>query len=48
MDGDEDVHCLEDNPTSALAVAEMDLREWDRVIRKRRYSGFYGTDLEVL
>jgi nicotinamidase-related amidase len=48
LDGDEDVHCLEDNPKTALAVEQMDVREWDHVIRKRRYSAFYGTDLEIL
>lgn len=48
LDGDEDVHCLEDNPKTAIAVAEMDFRPQDYLIRKRRYSAFFGTDFEIL
>lgn len=48
LDGDEDVHCLEDNPATALAVKQMDVRSDDYVIRKRRYSAFFGTDFEIL
>lgn len=48
LDGDEDVHCLEDNPATDLARIEMDIRDWDFVVRKRRYSGFFGTDLDIL
>jgi len=48
LDGDEDVHCLEDNPKTAIAVEEMDFRPDDYLIRKRRYSAFFGTDLEIL
>ncbi|WP_299293030.1 cysteine hydrolase [uncultured Tateyamaria sp.] len=48
LDGDEDVHCLEDNPATALAVAEMDVRPDDYIVRKRRYSAFFGTDFEIL
>ncbi|WP_299209819.1 cysteine hydrolase [uncultured Tateyamaria sp.] len=48
LDGDEDVHCLENNPATALAVKEMDVRPDDYVIRKRRYSAFFGTDFEIL
>ena len=47
LDGDEDVHCLEDNPKTALAVDEMGVRPDDIVIRKRRYSAFFGTDFEI-
>ncbi len=47
LDGDEDVHCLEDNPKTALAVEEMDVRPDDIAIRKRRYSAFFGTDFEI-
>ncbi len=47
LDGDEDVHCLEDNPKTALAVEQMDVRADDIVIRKRRYSAFFGTDFEI-
>ncbi len=48
LDGDEDVHCLENNPATAIAVEEMDFRPDDYLIRKRRYSAFFGTDLEIL
>ncbi len=48
LDGDEDVHCLEDKPGTALAVQEMDLRPTDYIVPKRRYSAFFGTDLEIL
>ena len=48
LDGDEDVHCLEDNPNTALAVEEMGVRADDYHVRKRRYSAFFGTDLEIL
>ena len=48
LDGDEDVHCLENNPKTALAVKEMDVRPSDYIVPKRRYSAFFGTDLEIL
>jgi biuret amidohydrolase len=48
LDGDEDVHCLEGNPNTDIAVAEMDFRPEDYLIRKRRYSAFFGTDFEIL
>ena len=48
LDGDEDVHCLDNNPNTDLAVQEMGIRPDDYVIQKRRYSAFYGTDLEIL
>lgn len=48
LDGDETIHCLEDDPRTALAVEEMDIRATDYTIKKRRYSSFFGTDLEIL
>ena len=48
LDGDEDVHCLEDKPGTALAVKEMGILPSDYVVPKRRYSAFFGTDLEIL
>ncbi len=48
LDGDEDVHCLDNNPKTELAVKEMGIRPDDYRIQKRRYSCFYGTDLEIL
>ena len=47
-DGDEDVHCLDNNPLTDLAVAQMGILPNDYKIQKRRYSAFYGTDLEIL
>ncbi len=48
VDGDEDYHCLDNNPLTDLAREEMDVRPDDYHIQKRRYSAFYGTDLEIL
>lgn len=48
LDGDEDIHCLDDNPATDIAVSEMGFRPDDYLIQKRRYSSFYGTDLEIL
>ena len=47
LDGSEDVHCLEDNPNTAVAEQTGYLPA-DYLIRKRRYSAFFGTDLEIL
>lgn len=48
LDGDEDEHLLEDDVTTEIAAEEVGLRADDYVIQKRRYSGFIGTDLEIL
>ena len=48
LDGDADSQCLEDNPKTDIAVKEMDFRPNDYLIRKRRYSAFFGTDFEIL
>lgn len=48
LDGSEDVHCLEGEPGTPVAVQEMDMRPSDYFIHKRRYSGFFGTELEIL
>lgn len=48
LDGDEDIHCLEDNPNTAIAVEEMGFMPNDYLIKKRRYSAFFGTDFEIL
>jgi nicotinamidase-related amidase len=47
LDGTEGVHCLENDPLTAIAT-EVDMRPDDYVIRKRRYSCFFGTELEIL
>lgn len=48
LDGDENIHCLDGQPGTPLAVEEMDIREDDYIIQKRRYSAFYGSELEIL
>lgn len=47
LDGFERVHCLENSPSTAI-VPEVDRRPDDFWVRKRRYSSFFGTDLEIL
>jgi nicotinamidase-related amidase len=47
LDGDEDVHCLEGNERTEIAD-EVGMTDDDYFIRKRRYSGFFGTDFEIL
>lgn len=47
LDGQETVHCLEGNPRTEVAKA-LGMRPNDYLIRKRRYSAFFGTDLEIL
>lgn len=48
LDGNEDVHCLEGDPRTAIAKEEMGFRRGDYEVPKRRYSAFFGTDLEIL
>ncbi|MEM7670167.1 MAG: cysteine hydrolase, partial [Pseudomonadota bacterium] len=48
LDGDEDIHCLEGDPGTEIAVREMDFQPDDYLIVKRRYSAFFGTDFEIL
>ncbi|OSQ49773.1 cysteine hydrolase family protein [Marivita geojedonensis] len=48
LDGDESIHCLDSNPLTAFAEEELGMRPDDYRISKRRYSAFYGTDLEIL
>jgi nicotinamidase-related amidase len=47
LDGTEGVHCLETDPGTAIAD-EVKMRPDDYFIRKRRYSCFFGTELEIL
>lgn len=47
LDGTEGVHCLETEPGTAIAT-EVNMRPDDYFIRKRRYSCFFGTELEIL
>lgn len=48
LDGAETVHCVEGDPNTEIAVQEMGFLPNDYLIRKRRYSAFFGTDLEIL
>lgn len=47
LDGTEGVHCLENDPNTAI-VRDIGFRDDDLFIRKRRYSCFFGTELEIL
>jgi nicotinamidase-related amidase len=47
LDGQEAVHCVEDDPDTELVPALTPLPDEYHVI-KRRYSAFFGTDLEIL
>ena len=47
LDGSEEVHCIETERATDYAQA-MDPRPSDYFIAKRRYSCFFGTDLEIL
>lgn len=48
LEGDEEIHCLDSNPNTAIAVEQMGFRPDDYLIPKRRYSAFFGTDFEIL
>ena len=48
LDGSEDVHCLEGDPRTEIAKKEMGFEPSDYIVPKRRYSAFFGTDLEIL
>lgn len=48
LDGSEDIHCLENDPGTEIAAKELGFQPADYLIKKRRYSAFFGTDLEIL
>ncbi len=48
LDGSEDIHCLEGNPNTEVAVEQLGFLPTDYLIKKRRYSAFFGTDFEIL
>ncbi|QIE45509.1 cysteine hydrolase [Pseudohalocynthiibacter aestuariivivens] len=48
LDGDEDIHCLDGDPRTEVAKDEMGFVAGDYIVLKRRYSAFFGTDLEIL
>lgn len=47
LDGDEGVHCVQGAPGTEI-VAELVPRPDEHLIRKRRYSVFVGTDLDIV
>lgn len=47
LDGAEGIHLLEGDPGTEIAPS-LGVRPDDYVIRKRRYSCFFGTELEIL
>lgn len=47
LDGSEGIHCLESSPGSDYADLTYPI-EGEYLISKRRYSAFFGTDLEIL
>ncbi|MCC2978309.1 cysteine hydrolase [Sphingomonas sp. PL-96] len=48
LDGTENIHCLETSPYTPVATEELGVLADDYVITKRRYSCFFGTELEIL
>lgn len=47
LDGDEPVHCVEGTPGAEL-VPMLRPGPGDHLVRKRRYSAFFATDLDLL
>lgn len=48
LDGAEDVHCVEEEGHPDLPRENLKMTEADPVVFKRRYSAFFGTDLEIV
>jgi len=48
LDGDETEHCVEGREGTELAADVTGYTPADYFIKKRRYSAFFGTDLEIL
>lgn len=48
LDGAEGIHLLENDPTTEIAAEQTGFTSADYLVRKRRYSGFFGTELEIL
>jgi len=47
LDGREEIHCIETDPMTAISD-KIGYRSDDMLIRKRRYSAFFGTELPIL
>jgi nicotinamidase-related amidase len=48
LDGAEMMHCVETDPNTELVDSLRPLGPREFHVRKRRYSAFFGTDLEIL
>jgi nicotinamidase-related amidase len=48
LDGSEDIHCMEGEPGTPVAFEEMGREPGDYHVPKRRYSCFFGTEMEIL
>ncbi|WP_323770190.1 cysteine hydrolase [Antarctobacter sp.] len=48
LDGSEDIHCMEGEPGTPVAFEEMGRKPGDYYVPKRRYSCFFGTEMEIL
>lgn len=47
LDGDENIHCIEGDPRTELHPG-LEPRPGEYLIRKRRYSAFFGTSLDIV
>lgn len=48
LDGSEDIHCMDGEPGTPVAFDEMGRQPGDYYVPKRRYSAFFGTEMEIL
>ncbi len=48
LDGSEDIHCMEGEPGTPVAFEEMGRQPGGYFVPKRRYSCFFGTEMEIL
>ncbi|MEM6941256.1 MAG: cysteine hydrolase [Pseudomonadota bacterium] len=48
LDGSEGIHCMDGEPGTPVAFEEMGRQPGDYFIHKRRYSAFFGTEMEIL
>ena len=48
LDGSEGVHCMDGEPGTPVASEEMGRQPQDYFVHKRRYSAFFGTEMEIL
>ncbi|MEL7013090.1 MAG: cysteine hydrolase [Pseudomonadota bacterium] len=48
LDGSEDIHCMDGEPGTPVAFEEMGRLPGDYFVHKRRYSVFFGTEMEIL